>query len=206
MSRFRFTIAGNLAVVATCAIYLSALRAAADWWLGFVSALSLFWLFYAVRSMVQDAAPGRRFWAGFLALGVTYALVANGPWLPVNLHEELPTTKLLTRLYASMAREEGDSFATVLSMQDGRGNVWRASMIRAAPAGAAFTPKPGPMLLAFTAFGSTEMSPTFDSIGHFGFAFLIGLCGGILATLVRFGRRRPAADETADQDVGVNPT
>ncbi|MDE2509461.1 MAG: hypothetical protein KGM43_19870, partial [Planctomycetota bacterium] len=99
MSRFRCTIAGVLAVVATCAIYLSALRAAVDWWLGFVSAVSLLWLLYAVWSMVQDAAPCRRFWSGFLALSVTYALVANGPWLPANLHEELPTTKLLTRLY-----------------------------------------------------------------------------------------------------------
>src|SRR3954447_10494190 len=99
MNRFRFSIAGLIALVALAATVFAAVRVASPAWAGGLFSLTILAMLTSILGIASRARPGRDFWIGFAIFGWTHLLLAFAPWFSTAIGPQLLGAGLFTELY-----------------------------------------------------------------------------------------------------------
>jgi hypothetical protein len=99
MTRFRFPLAGLLAVVAMAALGFAAIRVASPGWAGGLFSLSILAMLTSVLGIVYRRGSKRVFWIGFAVFGWTHLVLAFAPWFNNAIGPKLLGASLFGELY-----------------------------------------------------------------------------------------------------------
>src|SRR5579864_5536811 len=124
MRHFRVSIATLLMVVAACAVACSALRFASDAWAAASLALVLGLLAVAGGMALFRRGQKRGFWIGFAVSGSAYMLVCFSPSIGPRVRPQLPTTRMLDRLYPIVHSSRQESVTISRGMFDESFSSW----------------------------------------------------------------------------------
>ena len=118
MKRLQMSIAATILVVVACAMALTALRTASDFWLSALYTVTTVLLLLAVVAARFGRGSGKAFWFGFAVFGWGFFLLGYGPWrtpradpteqFNVPLNRNLITSRVILYLVPYLITESDD--------------------------------------------------------------------------------------------------
>jgi hypothetical protein len=117
MKRLQITIAALTLIVVACAIALTALRTASDFWCSALYTLTVALLLFAVLAARYQRGNGKAFWFGFATFGFAFFLLGYGPWrapafdpgeIKVPLNRNLVTSRVILALAPYVIKESDE--------------------------------------------------------------------------------------------------
>jgi hypothetical protein len=99
MRRFRFSIAGLLALVGLAALGSAAIRVASLGWSGGLFSLTILAMLTSLLGIAYQRERQRVFWVGFAVFGWTHLVLAHAPWFEGRIGPLLLGSKLFRELF-----------------------------------------------------------------------------------------------------------
>ena len=108
MNKLRFSLATLISEVFVIAAGLAALRYASQFWAAAIFSSDLVILLLAILGAVFGREQTCTFWSGFAIFGLTYMLVALGPWFADHTAPHLFSNKLLSARCVGIVGSTGE--------------------------------------------------------------------------------------------------
>lgn len=180
MTRFRFSIASLLAVIAFIGISLAALRSPTQLWAGVALSGALSLLTISILAAIYRRGPRRAFWVGFSACGWMYLVLHLAPWFNSRVGPNLATTAALDFLFYRLLPNRAPAHSTPLFWYSASGDVKSLTSVQLDPPTAWLSPEWNDQ--AFLDLDRTLVVSTvrYRRIGHSLFAVLAAYLGGLL--------------------------
>jgi len=159
----RFSIRSLIALIIVLAVGLAALRDANELWAGMLLLVALAAVGFAVMGAAILRGKERYWWAGFAFFGGGYLALAVGPWPSDTFQPRLGTRHLLRYIYSQLTPGELEAVLVLPNSHD-----------------LVFTSTPAARLWNSLIAPGTNFT-AFERVGHYLFALLAGLVGGMAA-------------------------
>jgi len=197
MTRFRISLAGLMGLIAIAGVGIAALRFASETWAGVMLVVTLAFLGVAVLGVIYRREATRAWWLGFALFGGGYLVLTLGPWFSTEVQPKLPTTHVLTYVYAKLKPAPPQKLSVRItakgdgiSISNATDNV-SADIFEFSPQNITFEDILGSRLLAIS--GNEQ---DFTQVGHCLLAWVAGMLGALIACW--FHASRDSVTQEAD--------